>query len=406
MKAIFGLVLFSMIAVSFAAQCQMNPYLAARMKYSGTPLVSMTDVQTSGYSKVCIPEFKAYGFCCNEWSLTPHVSEDNRYLTTATEKLVSSYVVFDGYVNKLSTILKSLALLPQSTYDPMINNAIAGAKTFLDNPINLDYLDTFKNFASDGPSFVASTRACWKKMAEFRQSTICQVCSGRSHVFFRNGKGMVEDTFCKELLDSCWNSLKSTLDMIKLFNWLVPVQPDLARFGVRIGSEAFVIPQKFEVVENLYEGLKIDNLATLVTKTVDTSDIKKDVEICQRFLNLANKPYIIDFTDAISVSSENAQIRIDYVLSYAISSNSNIIRANLQAFESNLASRLSAWRQTQTESRQLVLTSPTVTDPFQSDVQFVKNSDNMFDSYVGTQGSTIFDSNASGQPFNLYMGFP
>ena len=404
MKAIFGLILFSMIAVSFAAQCLMNPYLAARMKYSGTPLVSMTDVQTSGYSKVCIPEFKAYGFCCNEWSLTPHVSEDNRYLTTATEKLVSSYVVFDGYVNKLSTILKSLALLPQSTYDPMINNAIAGAKTFLDNPINLDYLDTFKNFASDGPSFVASTRACWNKMAEFRQSTICQICSGRSNVFFRYGKGIVEDTFCKESLDSCKNSLKSTLDMIKLLNWLVTVQSVLASFGVRIGSEAFVISKI--VVDDFDKGLQIDNLATLVTKTVDTSDIKKDVEMCQRFLNLANKPYILEFTDSISVSSVNAQVRIDYVVSAAISSNSNIITAKLQAFESNLASILSSWRQSQLASRQLVLTSPTVTDPFQSDVQFVKKSDNLFDSYVGTMGSTIFDSNASDQPINLYMEFP
>ena len=300
--------------------------------------------------------------------------------------------------------MKSLALLPQSTYNFTINIAIAGAKTFLDNPINLDYLDTFKNFASDGPSFAASTRACWNKMAELRQSTICQICSGRSHKFFRYGKGIVEDTFCKESLDSCKNSLKSTFDMIKLFNWLVTVQPVLASFGVRIGSEAFVISKI--VVDDFDKGLRIDNLATLVTKTVDTSDIKKDVEMCQRFLNLANKPYIIEFTEAISVRSDNSQISIDYVVSAAISSNSNIITANLQAFESNLESRLSAWRQLQPASRQLSLTSTTATDPFQSDVQFVKKSDNMFDSYVGTQGSTIFDSNSSDQPLNLYMEFP
>lgn len=36
----------------------------------------------------------------------------------------------------------------------------------------------------------------------------------------------------------------------------------------------------------------------------------------------------------------------------------------------------------------------------------MKQSDNMFDSYVGSQGSKIFCPNASGQPLNLTMSFP
>lgn len=45
-------------------------------------------------------------------------------------------------------------------------------------------------------------------------------------------------------------------------------------------------------------------------------------------------------------------------------------------------------------------------DYFGSDTGLMKLSDNMFDSYVGAKGSTIFDANASGKPLNLTMAFP
>ncbi len=45
-------------------------------------------------------------------------------------------------------------------------------------------------------------------------------------------------------------------------------------------------------------------------------------------------------------------------------------------------------------------------DPFTSDVVVMKQSDNMFDSFPGAKGTTIFCDNASGVPLKVDMAFP
>ena len=132
-------------------------------------------------------------------------------------------------------------------------------------------------------------------------------------------------------------------------------------------------------------------------------DWHNSVKVCEKYTNLATVPFVNTIGEAFYGRPQpqynfNAKVAIDY-------SDRNRLDHDVKALESRITNILVQWRSSkQRAGRHLQLGG--FTDAFKSDVVFVKKSDNMFDSYVGAHGSTIFDSNASGKPMNLNTDFP
>ena len=378
--------------------CTMNPYLLERSLYRDKPLRMQDTVAPNSNS--CGLEWATFGTCCKPDDLRDHISRNENATLIAAKKVADSYARFDGYLDKLFGILKKVALgYPKSPNDDW-NEVTNPIRKILNNGSNLYNFDRFSDVGRPENSrlYISESEKCWNHLRQMRISSLCSACSGRSSVFFSNGKGVLEESRCTESLQNCLVTLKMTFHYFKMLGWLSYLNRVLDGSLIRLGIDKVY---NLRFVEKAEAEMSSNGLADLVHDLTpdNLKSMSLELPVCKSFLNLAKLPFINKFLDNIYPTSSivletdpNKMIRVEQNLA--------LIESEYMAFEDRLHDIRVTWKAANGRTLQLDPTSPATGFPdiFTSDVSFLTPHDSMFD----TQNNDADYANF----MNLTLTFP
>lgn len=402
------MIFFMMVSMAVAqtpTACFENAHVKVRRLFQISPLQTyetpMNITSHAEFRGKCGNEWATYGVCCNPWSTSSHVLNNDDTIVTAATLFVAFFKRLHGQSENLFTVLKKLALADTNNNHAEWNTNIQYARDFLNKG---DNLLRFEQFAKVGDPAVAAAyetdmQKCWTNMVVLRKSSICAICSGRSAVFFKAGKGLVNDTTCKKSITNCLGALKTTFNMIRMLRWLWSIYEELKSRSIRVKVDEYTNREKFEkTYSEINTCPLLKNIDSLSTQDV-TSDTTKSRQICEKYFNLAKLPFIHLFRYDLRPESVVTSVDTYPPTQSPIDASITKIMEKMPAFETQLANLLKEYKTVNnyTEPRALQLLTPTTM--LESDVSFI-GFDNLYSSSVDEPlaiGST---------PMNLSLVFP
>ena len=388
-------------------ECFINGYMQVRNQASNR-LDVYTHVHLNPDNNICTAELKVHGTCCKEGDLLAHGQRDRQLILAAAQRFAQFYPNLKGYVSDIYSTLKKISVAKLQNWQNSNNpfeKAINFAKDFLSKGENLDKFERWSKVGDDDQKYRDDALKCWDKVTKQRQASLCYTCSGRSKKFFtKDGKkGVAEEKYCEQSIGLCFDWIKTTIDWIDMLNWLKSVESQFTNVDINLGLSGAMHHDKIQRfhTEIFSDGSARDILRWTLINAKD--DWRNSVKVCEKYTSLATMPFIYSIYESFYGRPQpqyyfNSKGAIDY-------SDRNRLDQDVKTLESRIAIALAQWRSSYPQASRLLQLGG-FSDPFGSDVVFVKKSDNMYDSFVGAQGTTIFDSNASGQPMNLNTGFP
>ena len=390
-------------------QCFMNGYLQVRSQASNKNRLDVyTHVHLNPDNDICGAELKSHGTCCKEADLLAHGERDRQLIMQAAERLAQFYPNLKGYVSDIYSTLKKISVANiknwQNSNNPF-EKAIKFAKDFLSKVENLDKFERWSKVGDNEQKYRGDAQKCWDKVTKQRQASLCYTCSGRSkHFFTEDGKkGVAEEKYCEQSIGLCCDWIKTTIDWIDMLNWLKSAESNFTNVSINLGLREGMHQDK---IQDIHTELFSDGSArhilgwTLINAKVDWQN---SVKVCEKYTNLAKVPFISTISNAFYGRPQpqyyfNAIGAVDY-------SDRNRLDLDVKTLEAKISKIVAQWRSSHPQTSRLLQLGE-ISDPFKSDVVFVKKCDNMYNNYVVSSGSNIFDSNSSGQPMNLNSGFP
>ncbi len=255
--------------------------------------------------RVCASEFTKYGTCCDQWNLPYEALHDSNRVTPAVERLISEYKLFNGFLHKYFLLVKEQAFAPLENvhWVSYMNQRIQKAHEFVQRE---DVKAFFKAYSkeydqADVDDYTTHTKKCWDHMMHMRNASLCAACSGRSNIFFTNGKANVSPNQCKALVDDCHVSFRKTIRFIESYK-------DLAAFNA-ISESSFDIQisaWKFnsDLSKAFYKKIEDDGIIPLLNN-YDPATSAADVSnsICGKLLNLRDKTFAEHVQDLFTNNS-------------------------------------------------------------------------------------------------------
>lgn len=261
-----------------------------------------------------------------------------------------------------------------------------------------------------------ASKECWTKMSQIRGSALCSVCSGRSHVFFKNGKALIDYKTCTSVIGQCtpfFDQFKSFTRMFQTLSNLVGLylKRDLKADYDKLVQQV----KKFEPSTKLISSLeKAQNKST-----DDKLHVLQTVSACNHILNIRKATYVQSFEIAIE-----RNLPILHALYSPFLEAKNFIMNLTRRVTSPLTKRLlnspvstprvlrtikslnpSNWASH--TSRHLSSSITQDGDPFKTDSQtMMPKQDNMFSSYDGSKGSTLDSQYTNAKPMKTDAMFP
>ena len=342
-----------------ATGCPNSNVLIKILESQGTKLSSTPQIN----HQACGLEWSVFGTCCEYESLVQTVTNDK-------EAIKSSVMQFQQINNKLHDLFKDFAQVVKdiSSQNSTLKDKLS-AKSRNSSLLHwaLSQNTETSNWIS---TYESQSSACWDKMISVRAGSVCSACSGRSQIFFQDNAPKIDPAACSAVMDVCEPWFASVQQIARHVEVVKSLVDEI--------SKALTTVKRFDTIElrtaNRIKNLLINNEQSS-TKSRSSSLSASYSWLCTKFLRL------------------QGLTAIDEVNRY------------LDKFSNSLSCRMQELKPTDLKYNCLRPRVTSEVDPF-ADINILKQSDNMFDSYVGAQGSTIFCPNASGQPLNLAMTFP
>ena len=211
-------------------------------------------------------------------------------------------------------------------------------------------------------------------MISVRAGSVCSTCSGRSQIFFQDNAPKIDPVACSAVMDVCEPWFASVQQIAR--------DVDVVYSSVEEISKALTTVTNWDTTEQTtVKSIKDLLINNEQSSTKISSSLSASYSwLCTKFLRLQGLTAIDEIYGHLYTFSKSLSSKID----------------QLKPTKSTYRTDYCGWERFKTRNA----------DPFANNINIMKQSDNMFDSYVGAQGSTVFCPNASGQPLNLAMTFP
>lgn len=229
----------------------------------------------------CHPEWTTFGTFCDYESLKRMVLSDQSNIMSETSQTVS-------IVQKLETQLQLLAATYQRVKkNPHVYESIDGSTR--------SKFDALLSIQPLGKTPVKQKfEECWREMARLRSSSVCQICSGRSKSFFKNGNpSIVSSETCFTTMNICRDSillLGRTSEISKQFKAML----DTMRSSV-LFKKIFIEGGRLvdlDVLTNVF--CSKESPLTTCSKIASSTQVYQEKMnwFCSRFLKLQGKTLI------------------------------------------------------------------------------------------------------------------
>ena len=254
----------------------------------------------------CSPEWSLFGTCCNPKQLLAYVQANSKVIDNAVASTVTIVSETSNLVNQL--IAHSAIAFKQNS------------KELKKNPVDHAIGKTFSNWVQSSTIFNMVTSkvngsknlfeslmtTCWDHMKAFRASSTCSTCSGRSEAFFKDGKIIIDQNTCSQVLENCgrsFNQLVAYLDFSKaVFKGIQTRVPG--------NLELIEVVQQLDKRYEAISELKLFDLLTTYAKEVFRKGFQHspvdeqlraitEAQICGRILNLSSGTFIEYFSKLI-----------------------------------------------------------------------------------------------------------
>ena len=227
--------LLARVLSQLPTKCTMNAYILERQKYETSPIEFYeTPLLHTFFKGMCNGEWDKYGVCCNPWDLNSHVKNSEIPLNQSVAIVNNAIANSINIVGTIYDTLKRLSLASSNDWHPEWVANINYAKAFLNDSRNVAYLEEFKNFPTpqDKLDIVKGNNECWAYMLKARSASICQTCSGRSRLFFKDSKGLTTNNYCITSLKYCLRPLQITVKYVRMLYWLTTKANDLSTHSI------------------------------------------------------------------------------------------------------------------------------------------------------------------------------
>ena len=271
MRRLFVLAIIFSLALSIAAKshapsCEnKNPLLPA---LQGFGIQIFDDPEKEVIH--CAPEWTKYKTCCNA--------------TTAGQFLAKrSQSNFD----LINTILQQLVSVKQQVQNYISTKFTAtdlGTATSTDKA----YLALSHLLNATTDKLHEDERTCLRTMNDISQRSLCDVCSGRSEKFFKDGKYLIHEPVCRRVLLSCGDSWKALVQISQAMSTFTNLVNDLSV----VKTSALTLSRSISSYTNL---IKLDGYFSQCGD-FHTCPFAVVKPLCEHFITVINPSYLESFS--------------------------------------------------------------------------------------------------------------
>lgn len=293
-SSVFALFLLSasINTETLSQQCEtMNPFIQS-LANDGS--VSIFDTPQPTSSDICTSELEPHGTCCDTDSLYNYHLSDTKKLATVAKAFANVYLRLRTILSLNGPKFKIFSQLINQELDPLIVKLTTGVSHDKDRLANNIY-------------------KCWYlKLKETRSSSLCYTCSGRSSDFFKGDKAVITASSCADVLSTCAPSLEMILELVEGAPRMWKTLQDYlryyaAQYGVSVHTNTNIV----QTVNDLFEKFNAEEMNLLLEKyknTLNETDSEEknsnDAELCSRFLDLNDSPFLVKFLSFMVPFSE------------------------------------------------------------------------------------------------------
>lgn len=410
-------ILLLLLLASWAACgiCPSNSYIEARNSFGGKRnKITLLSRPRMSKRRICGTEWERHGTCCSVRSLKRNVKLDEATTKKTWERLVRLYDFFNSASQSLFHKLAEVAVVPL-TKDRKANARVRAARSILADINNVNSL----HLGYEG-NFEADTEKCWKYVQKLRTASVCSMCSGSAANFFSRNKGLSLTRYCDSALQHCYRSLKVNGRLMKLLLWTIGADEELKPTGVSIrqGKKGLynmrsAIRQARKKLPGYYRDFIRDGMPELLQRLSNShrsNNKALNVAICDKFLNLAHKPFISYFTDTVYGDGgkfykvmgnifgyHKIYVNMNWRTRRLVKKHRKYIRAHVEAYKRRLRAQLADWKAGATD-RRLGLDQGASFSFITSDVAYLD--------FSGTGMGDMMTVQQHRRPMNLSLAFP
>lgn len=285
MKAFIGFLLLAIVCTSVRTNsCMaMNPFLAS-LATSDSVKVQIYDQPRKDIPiDHCQAEWEKYGACCDQ---------DDLILSNYLEsRLIDLNVEFLAKVVKDKAAALSSILIQTKSY--FANHAPQSTKDKFKEIINSSHVVNFQE----------NSKKCWDFMKAQRSSAICSICSGRSSIYFNQGKILVSQHTCLGAASKCHDFFLSLRAIDKSFADIKPLllEQNLEEMYIEITFFLILLDasgppdelvKAFEEYTNARRSLR--RTSDYLKRANALEELKKaEATTCSMILNIRKTPFIM-----------------------------------------------------------------------------------------------------------------
>lgn len=243
-------------------------------------------------SETCAFEFRVHGTCCDDKDLRRVASEDKENVNKAVERTILEFTHFNGFLYKYTRVLKEIAFMPQATDSStnLKNLMISRARNFIYKPEIRTLISTFEPYDDvEVQEFKTNTQKCWSKVVGARSSSLCFACSGRSHMFFKDGKANIPFNQCQALIKDCYQSLSMTIELLRQHKVLQELEEQTKDIDIEISDNKYNVQETQTIYNHI---LKSGLLNILDVYHPETSSAEDTAKLCGMFIKLRDTTFI------------------------------------------------------------------------------------------------------------------
>lgn len=253
----------------------------------------------------CKPEWSTYGTCCEVQSMIKLATEDSSLILKAVDNLILESNLFRAKFVDFWQQFRAGVALPNETW---VNAGISAENTprqmIVANWKVKQLLSIYREYGlmntTKFQTLQTSIRTCWNYMIKIRGASVCESCSSRGSSFFYDNKAYAGDKACDAIIEQCYDSIRFTFLHIRLWRASFHIR-DIARLH---GIEHNVENKTNDIVSEFLRFTADKVASDMLGKQRDfKSAIAQPgadrVRFCEKFVNLANVPFIVSFDGRI-----------------------------------------------------------------------------------------------------------
>ena len=278
----------------------------------------------------CKGEWDVYGSCCNPGQLLTHFRLDKHRIKKAASQVARNFKQLKDAIKKIRDLLLQESVMPNERNDPAIELFHARAKQLIGSPAFDRYFGFLANMTvAEFAQFNSKHKHCWEEMIRVRASSLCTICSGRSHEFFQNQKGLVSKESCSEILSSCSLPLLDLLKLVKGIHAIHPLFQHLKEYGIKTGIRRKLDTKQCKVYSKVINSSHINSLVESFLINGDRNE-ETDSILCSTFLHLSSKTFIEFIQSLFRKPILSREVKFDQSLASHMKEHNKSIAADLQ----------------------------------------------------------------------------